>query len=80
MGVVRSGFRGDQDLDEQFLRVAEVQSVSILVKQRIVDADLVEVLADEESLRKLVECVEAPGSMTTRSSPRIRLSPFRSTM
>lgn len=47
--------------------------MSILVEQRIVDADLVAVLAEEESLRNLVGRVEAPGSMTTRSSLRIQL-------
>ncbi len=59
MSVARSGFQGDQDLDEQLLRVAEEHSVSILVEQRIVDADLVEVLEDEESLRELVDRIEA---------------------
>jgi hypothetical protein len=35
--------------------------MSILVEQPFVDADLVEVLEDEESLCKLVERVEASG-------------------
>ena len=36
MSVVRSGFQGDQDFDEQLIRVAEEHSVSILVEERIV--------------------------------------------
>ena len=43
------------------------------MEQPTVDADIVEALKEEESLREIAERVEAPGSMTTRSSLRIQL-------